>query len=151
VLKYLARYTHRVAIANSRLVAMDSTTVSFRWKDYAHRCKRRVMTLPAVEFLRRFLLHVLPRAFVRIRYYGFLANRQRAENLARCRQLIREYHATDAQPHEDVSATPHTEESTTPAGPCPVCKTGTMIVVSFFAADAAIAKPVTTVEINDTS
>jgi hypothetical protein len=77
VLHYLARYTHRVAISNHRLVNVTDTHVSFRWKDYAHYSKRRLMTLNHEEFLRRFLQHVLPRGFPRIRYFGLLANRRR--------------------------------------------------------------------------
>ncbi len=77
VLKYLARYTHRVAISNRRLVSMNNGNVSFLWKDYANGCRRRVMTLTAVEFIRRFLTHILPKGFMRIRHYGFLANRYR--------------------------------------------------------------------------
>jgi hypothetical protein len=88
VLKYLARYTHRIAIGNRRLVAMDRDTVTFRWKDYAHHNAPRLMTLAATEFLRRFLLHVVPRGFVRIRHYGLLANRHRAGMLERCRAVI---------------------------------------------------------------
>ena len=88
VLKYLARYTHRVAIANSRITAIDSDSVSFRYQDYARGHRNRVMTLAAVEFLRRFLQHVLPERFVRIRHYGFLANRARNEKLPLCRRLI---------------------------------------------------------------
>ena len=76
VLGYLARYTHRVAITNHRLLAFQQDQVSFRWKDYAHGNKKRIMTLGSQEFLRRFLLHLLPRGFVRIRSFGFLANRQ---------------------------------------------------------------------------
>ena len=88
VLKYLARYTHRVAISNHRLVAVEDAKVTFRWKDYAHGYRQRTMSLDAVEFLRRFLLHVLPKGFVRVRYYGFLANRHRAEKLARARKFL---------------------------------------------------------------
>lgn len=88
VLHYLARYTHRVAISNHRLVNFADGQVSFRWKDYAHGSKRRLMTLHAEEFLRRFLLHVLPRGFVRIRSFGFLANRRRALLLPLCRSLL---------------------------------------------------------------
>jgi hypothetical protein len=88
VLHYLARYTHRVAISNHRLVEVTDTHVSFRWKDYAHRSKRRVMTLSHEEFLRRFLQHVLPRGFPRIRYFGLLANRRRTELLPLCRTLL---------------------------------------------------------------
>ena len=88
VLGYLARYTHRVAITNHRLVAFEHDQVTFRWKDYAHGNKKRIMTLTAQEFLRRFLLHVLPRGFVRIRSFGFLANRRRATLLPLCQQLL---------------------------------------------------------------
>jgi len=88
VLRYLGRYTHRVAISNHRLLAFDGTQVTFRWKDYAHGSKQRKMTLSGEEFLRRFLLHVLPRGFVRIRHFGFLANCQRAMLLPLCRQRL---------------------------------------------------------------
>lgn len=88
VLTYLSRYTHRVAIANSRLVTMSEGRVTFRWRDYAHGSQMRTMTLEADEFLRRFLLHVLPASFVRIRYYGLLANRHRTQLLRRCRSYL---------------------------------------------------------------
>src|ERR1700726_1648000 len=84
VLNYLARYTHRVAISNHRLVAFDGQNVAFRWKDYAHGNKKRKMTVAADQFLRCFLLHVLPPGFVRIRHYGFLANRRRTAAIALC-------------------------------------------------------------------
>jgi putative transposase len=77
VLDYLARYTHRAAISNHRLVDVTETQVSFHWKDYAHHSKRRIMTLTHEEFLRRFLQHILPRGFPRIRYFGWFANRRR--------------------------------------------------------------------------
>jgi hypothetical protein len=88
VLDYLGRYTHKVAISNHRLLRLEDGKVSFRWKDYRHGHRNKVMTLQATEFLRRFLLHILPEGFVRIRHFGLLANRQRAENLALCRQLL---------------------------------------------------------------
>ena len=88
VLAYLGRYTHRVAIANSRLVSMTDDDVAFRWKDYRHHGKAKVMTLDADEFIRRFLLHTLPDGFHRIRHYGFLANGHRAAKLALCRKLL---------------------------------------------------------------
>ena len=88
MLAYLGRYTHRVAIANSRLVALVDGRVSFRWRDYRRQNKSKVMTLAADEFIRRFLLHALPDRFHRIRHYGFLANRRRAEKLALCRTLL---------------------------------------------------------------
>ena len=90
VLAYLGRYTHRVAIANSRLIALAGGQVSFRWRDYRHHDKNKVMTLPADEFIRRFLLHALPDGFHRIRHYGFLANLHRADKLALCRKLLGE-------------------------------------------------------------
>ena len=96
VLEYLGRYTHRVAISNDRLVSVDAGQGCFRstgltagrWKDYARGNRVRTMTLPAEEFLRRFLLHVLPTGFVRIRHFGLLANRGRTAKLARCRALL---------------------------------------------------------------
>ena len=88
VLHYLARYTHRVAISNHRLVDVTDDTVSFRWKDYRHGSQVRTLTLDVDEFLRRFLRHVLPKRFVRIRYFGFLASRRRTRSLPQCRQAI---------------------------------------------------------------
>ena len=88
VLRYLGRYTHRIAISNHRLLAFDGECVTFRWKDYAHGGKQRKMKLTGTEFLRRFFLHVLPKGFVRIRHFGFLANRFRARQLVLCRQLL---------------------------------------------------------------
>jgi hypothetical protein len=90
VLRYLGRYTHRVAISNHRLLAIDCDHVTFRWKDYAHGNKKRKMTVGASEFLRRFVQHVLPRGFVRIRHFGFLANAHRTELLVIARELIGE-------------------------------------------------------------
>ena len=88
VLRYLGRYTHRVAISNHRLVSFDGEQVTFRWKDYAHGNKQRFMTLHATEFLRRYVQHILPRGFVRIRHYGYLANACRADSIALARKLI---------------------------------------------------------------
>jgi hypothetical protein len=88
VLQYLARYTHRVAISNHRLISMEDGKVTFRWKDYAHGGKKRKMTLTAEEFIRRFLLHVLPKGLVRIRHYGWMANRRRRKCAALCRALL---------------------------------------------------------------
>jgi hypothetical protein len=89
VLHYLARYTHRVAISNHRIINVADGKVTFRWKDYAHHGKQRVMILTAEEFLRRFLLHTLPRGFVRIRFCGFLANRRRGALLPLCQELLK--------------------------------------------------------------
>src|SRR5262249_13990879 len=88
VLKYLARYTHRVAISNRRLVSMENGRVTFEYKDYADANQSKIMTLEAPEFIRRFLLHILPSGFVRIRQFGFLANRARRNKLALCRALL---------------------------------------------------------------
>jgi hypothetical protein len=87
-LNYLARYTHRVAISNHRLVAFQNDRVSFRWKDYARGGKQKIMTVSADEFLRRFLIHVLPKGLVRIRHFGLFANRRRGDMLSRCRDLL---------------------------------------------------------------
>ena len=121
VLHYLARYTHRVAISNHRLIAFDDNRVTFRWKDYAHGNKQCTMTLSADEFLRRFLLHVLPRAFVRIRFFGFLANRRRATLLPLCQQLL-------AQPAmQSCAATKH--DLPPPGGwLCPKCSTPMLLI-----------------------
>jgi hypothetical protein len=112
VLHYLARYTHRVAISNHRLVAVTDGTVSFRWKDYRHGSQIRTLTLDVDEFLRRFLLHVLPKRFVRIRYFGLLAPRCRTEDLATCRTVL----ADGAPP--PISAP---SVATTRSWPCPRC------------------------------
>jgi hypothetical protein len=113
VLHYLARYTHRVAISNHRLVAVTDDTVSFRWKDYRHGSQIRTLTLDAHEFLRRFLLHVLPKRFVRIRYFGYLAPRCRTRELAQCRQALA---VALTPPNEPLAAsTPR------PSWPCPRC------------------------------
>jgi hypothetical protein len=88
VLRYLGRYTHRVAISNHRLLSFDGNHVTFRWRDYARGNKQRLMTVSAEEFIRRFLVHVLPKRFVRIRHFGFMANFQRSSSLELCRQLL---------------------------------------------------------------
>ena len=112
VLRYLGRYTHRVAISNHRLLDFDGERVSFRWRDYTHGNKSCVMTLDAVEFLRRFFLHILPKGFVRIRHFGFLANCFRTERLALCRQLLH------VAPPESPSLAPAASTST---WHCPRC------------------------------
>ena len=118
VLRYLGRYTHRVAISNHRLISFDGDHVAFRWRDYAHGNKKRKMTLSAEEFIRRFLLHVLPNRFVRIRHFGFMANYQRSASLDICRQLL------DMAPV--VRSTEMT--STSSARLCPTCH-GSITVV----------------------
>jgi hypothetical protein len=134
VLNYLARYTHRVAISNHRLVAFENHRVSFRWRDYAHGGKNKVMTVSADEFLRRFLLHVMPKGLVRIRHFGLFANRRRQTALACCRQLLGPAPGTD-----------HPETANLMR--CPVCA-GTMLVIErvtsaqlYFRSDQGLATP----------
>ena len=114
VLAYLGRYTHRVAIANARLVGITDEHVAFRWRDYRHHSRAKVMTLAADEFIRRFLLHTLPDGFHRIRHYGFLANGHRAAKLALCRSLL---------DTATVTSTPDAESRTSRQEPgrCPCC------------------------------
>ncbi len=127
VLSYLGRYTHRVALSNDRLVKMEDGEVTFRWKDYRRDDRPRTMTLEATEFMRRYLLHVLPTGFQRLRQYGLLANRQRAVKLAVCRQLLGVAEAageSTARPEGDQAA----DEAVTgeSLARCPVCRTGQM-------------------------
>jgi putative transposase/transposase-like zinc-binding protein len=129
VLKYLARYTHRVAISNQRLVKVEADQVFFRWKDYAQGNQQKVMALEAVEFIRRFLQHVVPSGFVRIRHYGLLGNRVRAENLARCRALLGMGQETAAGGTGPPPATKDGAASDAPTH-CPVCGQGRMVRVS---------------------
>src|SRR5580658_8867870 len=123
VLKYLALYTHRVAISNSRILTIADGKVTFLWKDYADSNKTKVMTLDAVEFIRRFLLHILPAGFVRIRQFGFLANRARREKLELCRALL------GAPPAPPRSALAELGDRKADEKPCPVCRTGHMILI----------------------
>jgi hypothetical protein len=135
VLKYLARYTHKAAISNHRLVDLADGRVSFRWKDYAHGGRQGVMTLDSVEFVRRFLMHVLPSGFVRVRHYGLLANRHRQEKLARCRELlgmtVTPKAGTASTEPDPVTPTVH-ETTVTPTRVCPRCGAGRMVVVAEF-------------------
>jgi predicted RNA-binding Zn-ribbon protein involved in translation (DUF1610 family) len=118
VLRYLGRYTHRVAISNHRLLAFDGDHVTFQWKDYAHGDQRRTMTLSAMEFLRRFVQHILPRGFVRIRQSGFLANTCRAARIALARTLL----AAPSITHSSTDATtPATTTETAATWTCPRC------------------------------
>ncbi len=125
-LRYLGAYTHRVGIANSRLVSFVEGEVSFRWRDSAHNNRKRVMSLPADEFLRRFLLHLVPRGFVRIRNFGFLANRQRAKLLPLCFRLLG---SKSDRPRAEVAADEPTPSAILPK--CPLCS-GTMRIVERF-------------------
>ena len=127
VLAYLSRYTHRVAIANSRLIAFDDNAVTFRWKDYRAKGRERhkVMTLASDEFIRRFLIHVLPSGFHRIRHYGLFANGGRAENLARVRDLL------GVSPTQSEPTDTGAEEPPMHSLPCPCCG-GRLIIIETF-------------------
>jgi predicted RNA-binding Zn-ribbon protein involved in translation (DUF1610 family) len=131
VLRYLGRYTHRVAISNHRLTSFDGERVTFRWKDYAHGSKTRQMTLLATEFLRRFFLHVLPKGFVRIRHFGFLGNRFRAARVKLCRQLL----ANSPLPSATAQV-PHTDAA---IWHCPHCGT-VMIVIQRFTSEELLSR-----------
>jgi putative transposase/transposase-like zinc-binding protein len=129
VLSYLSRYTHRVAISNTRLISHDGRGVTFRYKDYRADglARRKVMTLAADEFIRRFMLHILPKGFHRIRHYGLFANTGRAANLARLRELL-----GSAPPPAETAASPsHDQPAEKLLPPCPCCG-GRMIVIEFF-------------------
>jgi hypothetical protein len=130
VLAYLSRYTHRVAISNSRLIAFDDAGVTFTWKDYRAKGHERakLMTLAMDEFIRRFLIHVLPSGFHRIRHYGLFANGGRAENIARARQLL-----NVPVPQNEPSDADSTDDSgsQTLSHPCPCCG-GRMIIIEIF-------------------
>ena len=128
VLKYLARYTHRVAISNHRLVALEDGQVTFRYKDYQRGHRLRTLTLDAVEFLRRLMLHVPPHGFHRLRHFGFLANRVRQEKLVQCRALLG--HATPPQGRDEAANGEATAVSAQePGAQCPVCQHGRMQLV----------------------
>jgi hypothetical protein len=127
VLMYLSRYTHRIAISNRRLVSMDDQSVTFRYKDYARGNRPRTMTLQAAEFLRRFLLHVVPSGFVRIRHFGLLANRVRHENIERCRKLLG-HHPDNTQAIKEYAVVAFVrDQSACAANRCPVCGRGEMV------------------------
>jgi hypothetical protein len=129
VLKYLARYTHRVAISNHRLRTLESGRVSFDWKDYADHSRTKTMTLDAVEFIRRFLLHVLPSGLVRIRHFGFLANRVRKQKLTQCRALLAASAPIPIDPDGSTSVEdPHC---------CPICRLGRLIVIELLTVETA--------------
>jgi Putative transposase/Transposase zinc-binding domain len=140
VLAYLARYTHRVAIANSRLIALDERGVTFRYKDYRRngQARYRTMTLAADEFIRRFLLHVLPKGFHRIRHYGLLASAGCKANIARAKELIGAPIPQVEPPAAHDAADPDTTTDHRP--PCPSCG-GRMIIVEIFARGAAPRGP----------
>jgi Putative transposase len=123
VLKYLARYTHRVAISNGRLLSLDNGQGRFRWRDSRHNNRSSVMKLDAVEFVRRFLLHVLPAGFVKIRHFGLLANRNRRQALALCRLRLC---TTAADPGSLLTE----QQKSALSRSCPQCRSGTLHVVA---------------------
>jgi Putative transposase/Transposase zinc-binding domain len=125
VLQYLGRYTHRVAISNHRLVSFDDGKITFRWRDSAHNNQQKLMTLSLDEFLRRFLLHVLPKGFVRIRNFGFLANRRRAQLLPLCLQLLG---AVPPEAEQEASTAHGSGDPLRPLWLCPQCG-GPMVVI----------------------
>ena len=135
VLGYVARYTHRVAISNDRLLAIADGKVRFRWKDYRHHNKQKTMTLTAEGFIRRFLLHILPPGFQRIRYFGFLSNRHRAAKLARCRELLGTPEP-EAPAGEEDDGGPDQDPTGTSIRPCPACRDGHMIRIERLLPDA---------------
>jgi len=122
VIKYLARYTHRVAISNGRLIEMQDHRVTFRWRDSADGNRQKPMTLNAIDFIRRFLLHVLPTGFVKIRHFGFMANRHRRQSVALCRALL----AAAAQPIQVVLTE---NQQSAIERKCPVCGNGQLHVI----------------------
>jgi hypothetical protein len=139
VLQYLARYTHRVAISSHRLLSFRDGQVTFRWKDYAHGNKQKRMTVSADEFLRRFLTHVLPRGFVRIRFFGFLSSRKRTHLVPICRSLIGTVLQDRTEPAPSVSR----------LFACPCCGGAMAIIRRFTAAELSLR--VSRTALNDSS
>jgi hypothetical protein len=131
VLHYLARYTHRVAISNHRLIRMQDGKVTFRWRDYAHGGKQRKMTLAAEEFIRRFLLHGLPKGFVRIRHYGWMSNRGRRARAALCRELL----------GTEPASPPAQTETRAPSRRCPICGGAVEVVERIVPRDLSRFRP----------
>ncbi len=137
VLRYLGAYTHRVAISNHRLISLQDGQVTFRWRDRAHKNKKRLLTLPVEEFLRRFLLHLLPRGFMRVRHFGFLAGRRRGALLPLCKQLL---------PITTTTTNPVPVPSHAPSGPsplwvCPQCGGPMFLVERLTAAQIKLRSP----------
>jgi len=135
VLHYLGAYTHRIAISNHRLVRLADGMVIFRWRDSAHKNKKRLARLAVDEFLRRFFLHVLPCGFVRIRYFGFLAHRRRAELLPQCFALLA---AAQSPPAETG---PSHSDGLSPFRPCPLCQGPMIVVERLTPAEARLRSP----------
>jgi hypothetical protein len=132
VLDYVGRYTHRVAISNNRLLDIAEGKVTFRYKDYRHEAQQKTMTLEAQEFIRRFLLHVLPEGFQRIRYYGFLANRYREQKLASCRELLDMPEPPASELSKDYRER-YEQLTGSSLWECPVCHQGRMLVIEILA------------------
>jgi hypothetical protein len=130
VLDYVGRYTHRVAISNNRLLDIDDGKITFRYKDYRHDGQQKTMTLDVEEFIRRFLSHVLPDGFQRIRYYGFLGNRYREEKLARCRQLLRMPDGPAPSEGSKDYRDRYQELTGSSLRECPICHQGRMVTVA---------------------
>jgi hypothetical protein len=133
VLQYLGRYTHRVAISNHRLVAFAEDKVTFRWRDSAHQNEQKLLTLSLDEFLRRFLLHLLPEGFMRIRNFGFLANRRRATTLPLCFQLL----GSAPQAEQEASSA----KDATPLWLCPKCGGPMRVIERLTAAEIQLRSP----------
>ena len=134
VLRYLGRYTHRVAISNHRLISFTDGQVTFRWRDSAHHNEQKLMTLPLEEFLRRFLLHILPKGFVRIRHFGFLANRKRATTLPLCFQLL----GSTSQPPTELE---RSNSSPSDTWRCPKCGSPMVVVEKLSAVELQLRSP----------
>jgi hypothetical protein len=135
VLRYLGRYTHRIALSNARLISLVDGVVQFRWKDYADHGRTKMMTLGVDEFLRRFLLHVLPRGFVRIRHFGLLANAQRRATIAQARHLLG---TTTPTTSSDDDRSPDADRTQ-----CPICRRGHWQVVEILRPIAPWLAPLT--------
>ena len=135
VVHYLGRYTHRVAISNHRLVSFADGKVTFRWRDSAHHHEQKLLTLSSDEFLRRFLLHILPKGFVRIRNFGFLANRKRAKLLPLC------FHLFGATPQPQVASHPSGTTNSSPSWRCPKCGGPMKVIERFTAAELQLRSP----------
>ena len=151
VLRYLARYTHRVAITNRRLLACANGQVTFRWKDYQRGNRQRTMTLDAVEFLRRFLLHVLPRGFKRVRHYGFFANGVRTVKLPLCRRVLGQAPLRPADVSPPIASTTSASRPLLPSDVCPACHVGRMQVQETWLPQRTVLNVLRPIPVCDTS
>jgi hypothetical protein len=155
VLKYLARYVHRVAISNHRLLALEDGRVTFRYKDYKRGQRLYTLTLDAVEFLRRLMLHVLPKGLHKVRYFGLMANRHRASKLAQCRTLLGQVAdvatASEMADNDNTLATERAGVAIQPGDTCPVCHQGRMQLIKAYYRHRAAWDPSVAVPNLDTS